>query len=148
MAHPDRITLLRLRRIYETYFCYLERMFEHLADTTDPRTILTLINETLLELWHSSCASRAPAAVNEWVLRCAIKQVRRFLLQQASPPAGCGLLSALSVDERAVVYLTYTGHARAAVAGIMRLPCGGVDELMARARTRLHYDACEKITFT
>jgi DNA-directed RNA polymerase specialized sigma24 family protein len=138
MVYHDRAAMRRLRSLYLGYFPYLERLFEHLLDTADTQLILSLINETLYELWYSSQVSRLPAALNDWMLRCAIKQARRFLRQQLGPyPKSHGLLGGLSFEERGVVYLAYTGHSRVQVASIMRLSCEAVDALLAHARVRL-----------
>ena len=141
MFYRDGAAIHRLRHLYVSWFSQLERLFEHLVDTADSEVILSLINETLYELWHSSCAGASSGALNEWILRCAVKQAQRFVRQQpASLPVdgrGHTMLSPLPVEERAVIYLTYSGHSRVQVASIVRLACEEVDRLLARARARL-----------
>jgi DNA-directed RNA polymerase specialized sigma24 family protein len=132
MANDQRAAL---RTLYDVYFPYFNRLFEQLTGASDPELVVPLINDTLFELWESGRLSESPRAIHEWLLRSVVRRAQCFIRLRTGPPAPThGSLRALSIEERAVICLAYTGHAREQIAGILCISETCVDSLLGQAR--------------
>ncbi|HEX4375700.1 MAG TPA: hypothetical protein VHZ99_00955 [Steroidobacteraceae bacterium] len=153
MTTHHATALRQLRAVHDSYFIYLARLFEHLTDAPHQEVITTLVNDTFYELWESNRLWDAPRTMHEWLLRTAIGRARRCL--RPVPPDGEDEdSSTLTVEERAAIYLVYTGHTREQVAGILRLSGVCVDALLSQARLSIqnryakHQGGCRQPSVT
>ena len=141
-----------LRSLYHDYFPGLERLFSHLTTSSNAATTAYLVNETLLAAWRASEDFYPDDSAYVSIMRLAVDQVRQRVrtdplfavslrpdtaLGESLPCSSRTLLRPLSLEQRAVMYLVYTGHSRQTIADILRLPAQSVDTLLAQARIEL-----------
>ena len=114
-----------LQTLYEIYFPRLVPFFTHVSSAP----VEELINDTFFDVWQDSDMAVVGESIYVWIMRIALSHAR--LHGYTAPSAG------LTLDQRAVMYLVYTGRAREEVAAIVGVPRGGVDALLSRSRASL-----------
>ena len=149
MASGDRCAL---RSLYCNYFPALARLFSHLTTSSDSEAVAYLVNETFLAVWRASEDLRPSDCAYVWIMRLAVDQARHGLMDDSHfavsmrpdiapaenlPCSSRTALRPLSLEQRTVMYLVYTGHSRQAIADILRLSPESVDTLLTQARIEL-----------
>ena len=148
-ATGDRPTL---RSLHSNYFPGLARLFSHLSPASDFETVAYLVNETLLAVSGAGEDFHPDHSAYVRIMRLAVDQVRYRLgndalfavslrpdlaLGEDLPSSSRTLLRPLSLEQRAVMYLVYTGHSRQTIGDVMRLSSDSVDALLSQARIEM-----------
>jgi DNA-directed RNA polymerase specialized sigma24 family protein len=133
--------------LYLLYFPQLSNFFTHLTASADLAE--ELISDTMFDVWRQSTNIGPDIPVFVWVMRIAYMHALRRLARESTGPNHDrpgptalepvphlqDLLVSLTVEERAVVYLVYSGHrSRQDVVYIMQQSSEYVDMHLTNAR--------------
>jgi RNA polymerase sigma-70 factor, ECF subfamily len=154
---------LAIEQLYVLYFARLAQFFEHVTLRLD--YIDELINDTMFEVWKARNSFSTSTPVHITLMRMAHSRAQQYLGEAGTgkPPLQSdthdwylsepmiapthpselqSLLSALPVEERAVLHLVYgSGYSRRDTADVMTITCEYLDVLLSnvRARAKLYF---------
>jgi DNA-directed RNA polymerase specialized sigma24 family protein len=162
LAAISRGSRFALRRLHSLYFSRLANFFRHLLSMPAAEIIDDLVADTMFDVWRMSAALGRGPSVHVGIMRIAWKHGSKYLASNGTHAllperfsaraesttwrsTGTEALRPLSVvletlhaNERAVVQLVHSGHARQEVADILSMPCHAVDAYLASAMIALH----------